>query len=307
MSTSPPGNKPPAPSFAQPGYGAGAYAPAGYGTPPAPTPKAVPAAAPSGPLSIDVGDRDFEAEVLERSMHVPVLLDCWAPWCGPCKSLTPVLDKLVQAYGGRFVLAKLNTDEAPEISAAIGLRSIPLVMLFIGGQPVGQFAGALPEGQIRAFLDKHLPPAAAAAAAPAEPEVAPPTPLDLAEALIAEGAFDNAWTLLDSLEPSENAARHKALSARLALASTRPPGDITELQARVAAMPKDFEARFALAALWAHAGDFAAAFEQLLDVVMRDKTEAREKARLQLVAWFEACPDAAAVSRGRRLLGMYLN
>jgi putative thioredoxin len=237
-------------------------------------------------------------------MQTPVLLDCWAPWCGPCRSLTPVLEKLVQAYGGRFVLAKLNTDEAPEISAAIGMRSIPLVMLFIGGQPVGQFAGALPEGQVRAFLDKHLP---AAPAAPTVPEVAEPTPLDVAEGLIAEGALDDAWTLLDSLDPAENAARHKALSARLALASTRPPGDINELQARVATTPKDFEARFALAALLAHAGDFAAAFEQLLDVVMRDKTEAREKARKQLVAWFEACPDAAAVSRGRRLLGMYLN
>ena len=310
MNTPPPAAKPPAPSFAQPGYGAGSYAPAGYGQAapaPAPVPAPVPAhAAPaaSAALSIDVGDHDFELEVLERSVQVPVLLDCWAPWCGPCKSLTPVLDKLVQAYAGRFVLAKLNTDDAPEISAAIGLRSIPLVMLFIGGQPVGQFAGALPEGQVRAFLDKHLP---AAPLAPSEPEVAPPTPLDLAEGLIAEGQFDNAWTLLDSLDANENAARHKALSARLTLASTRPPGDVAELQARVAAQPKDFEARFALAALLAHAGDFGAAFEQLLDVVMRDKAEARETARKQLVAWFDACPDAAAVSRGRRLLGMYLN
>ena len=107
-------------------------------------------------LVLDVTEADFEATVLERSLDVPVLLDCWAPWCGPCRSLTPVLEKLAQAYGGQFVLAKLNTDEAPQISAALRIRSIPLVVLFIGGRPVDQFTGALPEGQIRAFLDKHL-------------------------------------------------------------------------------------------------------------------------------------------------------
>jgi putative thioredoxin len=85
-----------------------------------------------------------------------VLLDCWAPWCAPCRGLTPVLEKLAKSYGGQFVLAKLNTDEAPQISAALQMRSIPLVVLFIGGQPVDQFTGALPEAQVRAFLDRHL-------------------------------------------------------------------------------------------------------------------------------------------------------
>jgi thioredoxin len=118
-----------------------------------------PAAAPGAPaLSFDVTEANFEAAVLERSLQVPVLLDCWAPWCGPCKSLGPVLEKLVQAYGGRFVLAKLDTDRAPQLSAALQIRSIPLVVLFVGGQMVDQFTGALPEGQLRAFLDKHLPP-----------------------------------------------------------------------------------------------------------------------------------------------------
>ena len=108
-------------------------------------------------LSFDVNEADFESAVLQRSLDVPVLLDCWAPWCGPCKSLKPVLEKLALAYEGRFVLAKLNTDEAPEVAAALQLRSIPQVMLFIGGQPVDQFSGALPEGQVRQFLDRHLP------------------------------------------------------------------------------------------------------------------------------------------------------
>ncbi len=288
-------------------------------------------------LSYDVTEADFEAAVLEPSMQVPVLLDCWAPWCGPCKSLGPVLEKLVQAYGGRFLLAKLNTDEAPQISAALRIRSIPLVVLFIGGRPVDQFTGALPEGQIRAFLDKHLPAGAPdeaegtvtvdalreqAALAPdddtaltllsqalaLEPEHAEAN-LDMAERLIKVGAYDQARGLLDTL-PANAGPRQATLLARIELAANKPPGDAAALAARIQANPRDFEARFQLAALQAWAGDFNAAFEQLLDVVMRDKAEGkpdREKARLQLIAWFEVCPDPAVVSKGRRYLGMYLN
>ena len=105
---------------------------------------------PGDALSFDVTEADFEHSVLERSLQVPVLLDCWAPWCGPCRALGPLLEKLARDYGGQFVLAKLDTDKAPQISAALRIRSIPLVVLFIGGQVVDQFTGALPEGQIRA-------------------------------------------------------------------------------------------------------------------------------------------------------------
>jgi putative thioredoxin len=252
-------------------------------------------------LSYDVADADFETAVLQRSVEVPVLLDCWAPWCGPCRSLTPLLDKLVKAYGGRFELAKLNTDEAPRISAAMGIRSIPQVTLFIGGRPVGQFMGALPEGQIREFLDKHLPP---------DVIDAEPDPLDAAEALLSEGALDDAKALLDGLADLPDAdrrQRQQRLLARWTLATTPPAGDPVALAARIAAQPRDFEARFELAALLVHADDYAAAFEQLLEVVLRDRAELRERARRQLVEWFDVCPDAAAVSRGRRYLGMYLN
>jgi putative thioredoxin len=276
----------------------------------------------------DVGQADFEAAVLERSLQVPVLLDCWAPWCGPCRSLGPVLEKLAREYGGQFVLAKLNTDEAPEVSAALQIRSIPLVLLFIGGQPVDQFVGALPEGQVRAFLDKHLQPQASpveqlraeAAQAPDDGtalallqqalDIEPGHPeatLDLAERQIAIGALDEAKALLESLPAEALGSRYAALSGRLELAAHRPQGDPVALAARIQADPKDFEARFALAALRVHEGDFGAAFEQLLETVLRDKGDWREKARKQLVEWFEVCPDAAAVSRGRRYLGMYLN
>ena len=260
---------------------------------------------PEIPLSFDVTEADFETQVLEMSMQVPVLLDCWAPWCGPCRSLGPVLEKLVEAYGGRFLLAKINTDEAPQISAALRIRSIPFVVLFIGGRPVDQFMGALPEGQIKAFLDKHLP------ADVVEGEVEQVFgPLDEAAELIAAGKLEQAQAVLDGMPEAERDDEHTRLVARLKLASDKPAGDPAALAARIAANPRDFEARFALAALHAHGGNFGAAFDELLEVVLRDKAEGkpdREKARLQLVEWFAVCADPEVVSRGRRYLGMYLN
>jgi putative thioredoxin len=282
---------------------------------------------PPGASSFDVTEAEFEAAVLERSLQVPVLLDCWAPWCGPCRSLGPVLEKLAREYGGEFVLAKLNTDEAPEISAALQIRSIPLVVLFIGGQPVDQFLGALPEGQIRAFLDKHLQPEPTpvdqlrAEAATSEGEAAEAllhealaaepghadASYDLAERLIARGALDLAQARLDGIATAERTDRHDALAKRVALARNRPQGDARALTARIAANPKDHDARYALAAILAYEGQFGAAFDQLLETVLRDKGEFRERARKQLVEWFDICPEPDTVSRGRRYLGMYLN
>lgn len=282
-------------------------------------------------LVFDVSDADFEASVIERSFEVPVLLDCWAPWCGPCRTLTPLLEKLAEAYQGRFVLAKLNSEDNPGLAGALKLRSIPAVFLLVGGQVVDQFTGALPEGKLREFLDKHLPPAGEA----------PPSPiaqlreqaaladdataaemlregleyepgnldlrLDLAERLIALGEAEAAGVLLDSVAQDQRTDRHAALLARIALIKNRPPGDKTVLAARIAANPKDFDARLDLGALQAWEGAWGSAFDTLLEVVLRDKAEWRDRARVQLVAWFAMCPDAEAVSRGRRYLGMYLN
>lgn len=287
-------------------------------------------APPAPDLIYDVSDADFETSVIARSMEVSVLLDCWAPWCGPCRSLTPVLEKVVASLGGAVVLAKLNSDENPQLAAALRLKSIPQVFLIHGGQMVDQFSGALPEGKVREFLAKHVQPQVspleqlreeAAALVATDPEGAEallreglryepgnlPLTLDLTDRVLARGAFDEAQALLDRVPAAQRNDRHAALLKRLALARNRPPGDPAALAARVAADPKDFDARFALAALQVYEGDFRGGFDQLLEVVLRDRGEWREKARKQLVEWFDACPDPAVVSHGRRYLGMYLN
>ena len=326
-------NKPTNPFAAHNPYASGPGTQAAYTTTPV-APAAMAAASPMGSAAdwvYDVTEADIQTRVLERSMQVPVLLDCWAPWCGPCKSLGPMLERITEAYGGAFELAKINTDEAPNISAALRIRSIPLVVLFIGGKPVDQFTGALPEGQIRAFLDKHLQPPGdpmeeiRAEAAAAEPEVAesllqealgmvpghPDATADLAERWLARGApLPEVTALLDAVPAEARGDRDASLRKRLQILGNRPAGDPKTLAARIEINGKDFDARFALAALQVFEGQFAAAFDNLLEVVLRDKAEGkpdRERARKQLIDWFDACPDAEAVSRGRRYLGMYLN
>jgi putative thioredoxin len=251
-----------------------------------------------------------------------VLLDIWAPWCGPCKQLGPVLEQLEIEYAGRFILAKLNADEVPELAGQLsqmfGVRSIPFCVMFSGGQPVDGFVGALPAEQIRQFLAKHVPEAGELAA---EEEV------QQAEALLAEGQGDAALDrLLAALEadPKNELARFdlvKTLMERGDLAAARAAfapvaaqaadehiphprfaalaqwlaaGEAAQaapepavLEAAIAANKRDFEARFLLAQCLAYGGQFTAAMDELLEIVMRDKTWNQQAARKLYVALLE--------------------
>jgi len=267
---------------------------------------------------MDISIQNFEADLINASVEQPVLLDIWAPWCGPCKALTPVLEKLEVAYAGRFKLAKLNADEQPEISGQLsqmfGVRSIPFCVLFKGGQPVDGFVGALPEAQVREFLDRHVPSAEAMAADE-----------DLAEAneLLAEGDADSALERLQeavAIDPGNDAARYDYLRALLMVgrvddarrafdpvaskvmldarlsaaghwldasekaASARSP---EALAAAIAANKRDFDARFELAQTHFAAQRFTQAMDELLEIVMRDKAWNGELARKTYVAILE--------------------
>jgi putative thioredoxin len=264
---------------------------------------------------IDVTLQNFEAELIQGSVQQPVLLDIWAPWCGPCKVLGPLLEKLEVAYAGRFKLAKLNSDEQPEISGqlsqAFGVRSIPFCVLFDRGQPVDGFVGALPEAQIRAFLDKHVP---------TEDELEAEAEVGEAEVLIAEGDADAALAKLQqavAIDPANDDARYdyvkllleggalaqaesafepvakKALGdARLEALShwiaaqrkatgARSPD---ALAAAIAANKRDFDARFEFAQTHFAAGRFTQAMDELLEIVMRDKAWNGDLARKTYVA-----------------------
>lgn len=276
-------------------------------------------------FALDIIESEFDSKVLALSHRVPVLVDFWAPWCGPCKTLKPLLEKLAGEYGGRFVLVKINSDEAQAVAARFAVRSIPAVKLFIGGEVVDEFMGALPEGQVRAFLDAHLPDEAERlrriAATHAEPltrvellrqaaELSggrPAIMLDLVAALIDAGLPDDALAGLESMAAPERDDNWLRLKARLDLLGEGGVEDEASLRSRLEADPKDFEARFTLATLLAQRNDWPAAFGELLEVVLRDKAEARDRARSRLLEWFPLCPDMRAVMMARRDLSMYLN
>jgi putative thioredoxin len=264
---------------------------------------------------IDVTIQNFEAELISASMQQPVLLDIWAPWCGPCKVLGPVLEKLEVAYAGRFKLAKLNSDEQQEIasqlSQAFGVRSIPFCVLFDQGQPIDGFVGALPEAQIRAFLDKHVPSA---------DEIEAEAELEEAEAMIAEGDADAALAKLQqavAIDPANDEARYdyvKLLLERGALAQAEAAFEpvakkvaidsrlealshwiaaqrkassarnADALAAAIAANKRDFDARFELAQTHFAASRFTPAMDELLEIVMRDKAWNGDLARKTYVA-----------------------
>jgi putative thioredoxin len=276
---------------------------------------------------MDVSAADFEREVIEASKGIPVVVDFWAPWCAPCRALTPILDKLEKEYAGRFKLAKVNSDENQELAAAFGVRSIPDVMAFKDGKAVSHFLGAQPERQVRAFIESLLPSpselerararelraggdAANAVAAlrkavhlDAKNDLAR---LDLAELLIQLKQLQEAESALAMVRPDASLdTRTEAL--RKALAFARSGGSEDDLEARIAANPGDLEARLALAGAYANRRAWREAMDQLLEILRRDRGWRDGEARKQMLAIFNlAAGEAELVSEYRRKLSTAL-
>lgn len=268
---------------------------------------------------IDVTLENFEQEVIAASQAQPVLVDFWAPWCGPCKAIGPILEKLETEYGGGFKLVKINSDEEQQLAGAFGIRSIPTVILLKNGQPVDGFMGALPEGQVREFLDKHVQ----ALAAPQEEEPAeeplaedPAARLEkLQHAVATDPANDDARyeyvkeLLLagreaDARRAFEPVAGKAGVTRRLdALArwldALAYRGDAAQLEAKIAADKRDFQARFDRARLLMARQQWTAAMDELLEILMRDKSWSEDLARKTYIAILELIePPKPKVAEG---------
>ena len=244
---------------------------------------------------MDVSTPDFEREVLETSKSTPVVVDFWAPWCGPCRSLTPILEKVAKDYAGRVKLVKVNSDENQDLAAAFNIRSIPNVIAFKDGKAVSQFMGAVPEPQVRAFFDKLLPSASELA-------------LARAEALFAEGKLDEAERALGEVKfDPDREARIEALKQAIAYARAGKsgPGE-KELQDRLSANPADLDTRAALAALYGAKKRYREAMDELLEIVRRAKDWKDGEAQRQILALFNLAGDAELVSEYRKKLARAL-
>jgi putative thioredoxin len=264
---------------------------------------------------MNVTIENFDDEVVAASMQVPVLVDFWAPWCGPCKVIGPLLEKIETAYAGRFKLVKIDSDEQQELSQAFGIRSIPTCVLMYQGKPVDGFTGALTEGKIKEFLDKHLPEGDVLEAEVTRVEVndAPPADdpdtvrealhqamlqapqddnarFDYIKLLLMEGKTDDAKVAFapviaqtsivrryDSLQRWMNAIDFAATHADAA-------GVISEFDAKIAANKRDFDTRFARAQVLISEQRWTAAMDELLDILMRDKSWSEELARKTYIA-----------------------
>lgn len=290
---------------------------------------------------IDVTMQNFEADVIAASQTTPVLVDFWADWCGPCKSLGPVLEKLEVAYEGRFQLVKINADTEQQLAGAFGVKSLPTCILLMGGRPVDGFMGALPEGKVREFLDKHLP---------SDGEMAAQADAQEAEALMAAGDAEAALVKLQealTLNPADDDARYNfaklliatghleeaaaALAPALAqiprqlrfealsdwlqaleFVSTDERGgwSLEEFDARIASNKRDFDTRLAKARVLIAAGQMEAAMEELLEIIMRDKAWNDGVARKTYVAILELMtppkPKADDAAHGKSAGGIEL-
>lgn len=280
---------------------------------------------------LEVGETDFDLAVIEASREVPVLVDFWAPWCGPCRSLGPILERVAEAYEGRFRLVKVNSDENPQLSQAFGVRSIPAVKAFVDGELVDEFVGALPESAIRAFVDRLLPSPGElkrregrerldagdpAVALPALLEAIKLEPrndrakVDRAEALLALGRPAEAAAALDEAGPlAAQDPRLAPVMARIRLAVAAPANaDPAALAARIAANEDDLDARLELANVHIAAGRHEPAFEQLLEIIRRDRKFGDDAGRRTMLQVFDVLGvDHGLVAKYRRLLASALN
>ena len=283
----------------------------------------------SNPHVIDVTTETFEAQVLQQSLQVPVLVDFWATWCGPCKTLGPILEKLAGEYNGAFVLAKVDVDKEQQLASVFQIRSIPTVMLLKGGQLVDGFPGALPESQLREFLKHHgIEPGTPAEEAPVE--AAPPVDphadvlrlrkaveaepdkaelrLDLALALLAVGHAHEAEQLLDGL-PANLAHDERAIKARARLGfaaqlTDAPPPEV--LEAAIATNPDDLRARYLLGVHRLVGGQSEAGLEQFLEMLRRDRGFEDGLPKKALIDAFRVVEDEDLVGAYRRKMSSLL-
>lgn len=280
--------------------------------------------------SIDVDQTDFQQKVIEKSMTTLVLVDFWAEWCGPCKVLKPMLERLAEEFQGRFILAKVDTEKNQALAGQFGVRGIPNVKAVYNGVLVDEFSGALPEAQVREFIERNLPsPAdelviragalrdagdlAGALAALGEASTLDPknetVRVEAADILLEQGQAEEAKHLLDSLSPlmrMEDRTAQIIAKADFALGG-QAGGDEAGLRATVDAHPEDMESRLKLANLLVASGRYEAGMDELLDMVRRDRGWNDEAARKALLSAFSLLGADPRVALYRRKLASALN
>ncbi len=278
--------------------------------------------------SVEVTAVNFQEVVLEGSKRAPVVIDFWAPWCAPCRALKPILEKLAVEYDGKFTLAKINSDESQELAASMGVRSIPAVKAVVDGELADEFVGALPESQVREFIERIVPSPSALALAQGRERIAAgdhegalaafdhalaldarneAARIGRLEALVRLGRHGEAHEALEALGPlSREDSNVAALAAELDFGS-EPQVDAALLEQRIGADPNDLEARLQLARQHAHARSYEPALEQLIEIVRRDRKFGEDAGRKTMVELFNLLgPDHPLVGRYRRMLSAAL-